>query len=348
MVFNLVTGMYKKIIVRLFERTWWVVGISIAVLYIGGWLCMGAFGESQIVENYTWWFSVTITTVGYGDYAPSTAEGRLVAGIVMFFGIGIIGLVIGKLAEQIIEITNRRAKGLSQMSFENHIVIAGYRKNSTEKMVEELLSNNPEEIIVLCSSTQEFNPFSGDNIHFVRGELSSVDVLKRSNIAKARNILIHGKDDNQTFFTAYAVREVNTKAHLVCCLQNEDHAEKIKNLPADDTANNQVVLPANIYLMAQELQDKESSAVIQNLISNLSGDNLYRLDVEAEEGFTISYKDLFINMKEKAGVTLIAIKDRDVLVNPPFDLVVKPGMVLFYAGAKRLEQVDFNTMGATA
>ncbi len=348
MIFNLMSGVYKKVVIRLFEKTWWVVAISIAVLYVGGWLCMVAFGEQQIVENFTWWFSVTITTVGYGDYSPTTSEGRFVAGVVMFLGIGIIGLVIGKLAEKIIELTNRKTKGLSRMSFENHIIIAGYRKGSTEKMVAELLSNNPEEVIVLCSSSQESNPFQGKGIHFVKGELSSIDVLDRSNASKAKNFLIHGKDDDQTFFTAYAVREINTSAHLVCCLQNEDHVEKIRKLPANDVANNQVVLPANIYLMAQELQDKESCTVIQNLISNLAGDNMYRLDLESDTNFSISFKDLFINMKEKAGVTVIAVKDQEMVVNPSFELEVKPGMAIFYTGSKRLQLADLEAMGAIA
>ena len=36
-----------------------------------------------------WWAIVTITTVGYGDVYPVTAEGRLVAAFLMFGGIGL-------------------------------------------------------------------------------------------------------------------------------------------------------------------------------------------------------------------------------------------------------------------
>jgi voltage-gated potassium channel len=38
-----------------------------------------------------WWAWVTITTVGYGDYYPVTAAGRIVGFFVMLTGIGIIG-----------------------------------------------------------------------------------------------------------------------------------------------------------------------------------------------------------------------------------------------------------------
>ena len=38
-----------------------------------------------------WWAVVTITTVGYGDFYPVTAGGRITAVFVMFAGVGIIG-----------------------------------------------------------------------------------------------------------------------------------------------------------------------------------------------------------------------------------------------------------------
>ena len=45
-----------------------------------------------------WWAIVTITTVGYGDFYPVTAAGRIVAVFVMFAGVGIIGSLASILA----------------------------------------------------------------------------------------------------------------------------------------------------------------------------------------------------------------------------------------------------------
>ncbi|WP_395657051.1 potassium channel family protein [Nocardioides sp.] len=41
-------------------------------------------------EESLWWSAVTLTTVGYGDYYPVTAGGRIVAAVVMLVGVGII------------------------------------------------------------------------------------------------------------------------------------------------------------------------------------------------------------------------------------------------------------------
>jgi voltage-gated potassium channel len=45
-----------------------------------------------------WWVFVTITTVGYGDFFPKTAGGRIVGIFVMFSGVALIGVLASYLA----------------------------------------------------------------------------------------------------------------------------------------------------------------------------------------------------------------------------------------------------------
>lgn len=49
--------------------------------------------ESMIrtAEDALWWAFATITTVGYGEFYPVTAEGRVIAAILMTAGIGLFG-----------------------------------------------------------------------------------------------------------------------------------------------------------------------------------------------------------------------------------------------------------------
>lgn len=55
-----------------------------------------------------WWAITTATTVGYGDYAPVTPGGRLVAIFLMFTGIALYGLLTATLS-QLIWAKGRRA-----------------------------------------------------------------------------------------------------------------------------------------------------------------------------------------------------------------------------------------------
>ena len=50
-----------------------------------------------------WWALVTITTVGYGDITPLTTEGRIVAGILMFLGLGLIATITAVISAKFIQ-----------------------------------------------------------------------------------------------------------------------------------------------------------------------------------------------------------------------------------------------------
>ena len=60
--------------------------------------------------NAVWWAFVTITTVGYGDYYPVTNLGRILALILMFSGLGIIGVLSSYLASMFISLQRRRER----------------------------------------------------------------------------------------------------------------------------------------------------------------------------------------------------------------------------------------------
>jgi voltage-gated potassium channel len=56
-----------------------------------------------------WWAWVTITTVGYGDFYPITAGGRIVGFFVMLTGIGIIGALASIFASVLVSPSKREA-----------------------------------------------------------------------------------------------------------------------------------------------------------------------------------------------------------------------------------------------
>jgi voltage-gated potassium channel len=58
------------------------------------------------IENFgdaIWWAFVTITTVGYGDFYPVTAGGRLIAVLLMCGGVAVVGVVTATLASWVLE-----------------------------------------------------------------------------------------------------------------------------------------------------------------------------------------------------------------------------------------------------
>jgi voltage-gated potassium channel len=56
-----------------------------------------------------WWSVQTVTTVGYGDFVPHNAEGRLLGGIVMLLGVSLVAVVTASIAAAFVQSAKVRA-----------------------------------------------------------------------------------------------------------------------------------------------------------------------------------------------------------------------------------------------
>jgi voltage-gated potassium channel len=86
----------------------YVAGAAVLLVFVASLAVLDAerSAEGGTITNFgdaLWWALVTITTVGYGDFAPVTALGRLIAGGLMLGGVALLGVVTATLASWIIE-----------------------------------------------------------------------------------------------------------------------------------------------------------------------------------------------------------------------------------------------------
>ncbi len=85
-----------------------VVAVLAVLLVLASSLMFFAEKEAQpekfaSIPEAMWWSIITLTTVGYGDVAPVTTLGRLIAGLIAILGIGIFALPAGILGASFLE-----------------------------------------------------------------------------------------------------------------------------------------------------------------------------------------------------------------------------------------------------
>jgi voltage-gated potassium channel len=81
-----------------------VILVAILVLEIGSIAILGAesgapTGNIKTAGEALWWAVVTIATVGYGDFYPTTTEGRIVGVFMMVVGVGVFAALSSFLAQ---------------------------------------------------------------------------------------------------------------------------------------------------------------------------------------------------------------------------------------------------------
>ncbi len=82
------------------------IGATILLVYVAALAVLDAErseGELNTIGETIWWAIVTITTVGYGDYAPVTVSGRAIAVGLMAGGVVLVGVIVGTLSSWIVE-----------------------------------------------------------------------------------------------------------------------------------------------------------------------------------------------------------------------------------------------------
>jgi len=85
----------------------YVTGATLLVVYVASLAVLDAErvggGSISTFPDAIWWAFTTITTVGYGDLAPITLEGRMIAVGLMLSGIALLGVVSATFASWIVE-----------------------------------------------------------------------------------------------------------------------------------------------------------------------------------------------------------------------------------------------------
>lgn len=178
-----------------------------------------------------WWAIVTISTVGYGDYAPKTLLGRLIGSVLILTGAGIVTSYFASISKATIMTEQQLLKGAKEFSGTGHYIIVGWNERSKE-IIEELHDRKHELSIVLIDSTLKEHPLPRTNIHFVHGRATVDSVLLKANIKEAALVLIttdYHQTEYQTdmfsILTLLAVKGLNPNVYCLVEILTKEQKE---------------------------------------------------------------------------------------------------------------------------
>jgi voltage-gated potassium channel len=174
---------------------------------------------------------VTMSTVGYGDITPQTAEAKLFAVSIIALGVAVFATsltaVIAPLVTRSLQrIVNRKDK---RMQRENHFVVIGNTPLAVNTWRELVRRGQP----VTRLLRQEPETGIPDEVDHVIGEPSDGDVLRKAGAGKAQAVLAMLDDDSENAFVVLAVRELQGTARTIAAVNDANHLGRVKLVQPD-------------------------------------------------------------------------------------------------------------------
>jgi voltage-gated potassium channel len=301
--------------------------------------------------NYTWFFIVTVATVGYGDMSPVTTMGRIGGAVLILTGVALLAVVIGKIGSWIFQRRERMLSGLKPFKVSGHAVIIGYFPNRTRRLVHQLHTGGHEgEVVLICAGHDQAttHPMPDiQNVLFVRGDLEDLSFLRDyANLPQASRIIIDGPDDPTTIAMALAVDELNCSGHIVAVVGDISRQDRIHRInrcievvPRDaidlivDAAHEPGI--SEVYAAMQDNRATDASAYSVMTPSGWTGASLDTV----ETFFRRNLRARVIGIREGSHL------DDHLVVEVVDDYTVKGGYTIYYVASNRLRNIPWHLIG---
>lgn len=327
----------------------WRLPLTLAVwIFLSSWLAMWlvepADNEITRPENYWWWFLVTASTVGYGDFFPESAAGHVVGGYVIIGGIVTLTILFTQLATVLQTAKGRRMKGSVGLAVSGHTVLLGYTAGRTERIVAELaVEERPNLVLCAWDDVPEHPMPERSGVQFVRGDLTHADVMNRACVPEATTVVIDGRDDNETLAIAVTVNHANPGVHLVAALRDMSRSDHLRYV----NPGVQCVQWHQPFMITEEALDPGITQVYTDLMSGGGHGNTYSMTLPDGDSGTVG--EIQTRFGEGFAATLLAVRSGgDLRVSPPWDADVDAGATLYYVAGERIEPKAFASRDATS
>ncbi len=318
----------------------WRLPLAVAVVvFLTSWAAMALVepASTGIVSpgTYWWYFVVTAATVGYGDVYPASTGGRVVGAYVIVGGIVTLTLLFTQLAAALQSVRGKRLRGLVELDLADHVVLLGYTPGRTSRIVAELCAEDRGPVVLCTWEDVPEDPLPERlDVQFVRGDLTSEDVMARAGVARARTAVVDVRDDNEALAVALAVTHANPRIHLVVALRDLGRLGTLRYVHPDVQAV-QWHMP---FLLTEEANDPGIAQVYSDLMTSGGHGNTYSTRVPS--GFAQrTFGDCQTWFGRTFGATVLALRTDGgpLVVSPGWGTPVPEGTTLYYVAGQRID-----------
>jgi len=206
--------------------------------------------NSEQVSNLfdaVYWSIITVSSVGFGDIAPQTTGGRLVAMALILTGLGVlsffISIIVSAFSEKMHDLRENRTYA-ELKRYKSFVIICGFGRVGRHIAMQ--LEKHRQHFVVI--DNKEVNAVKARRLgyHVIHADASKNDVLINAGIKhRATAVLCTTGDDVVNVYITLTSRHLNPAIRIISRANNQDNVKKLYQAGADN-----VIQPFEIAAMA--------------------------------------------------------------------------------------------------
>jgi voltage-gated potassium channel len=213
---------------------------------VGSYFIMGL----NIIDSI-YYSVITMATVGYGDYIPTTGIQKIFATTLALGGVALLAYVFNIILTNVQERMSEYSKGARKMkkieNMDDYYILCGFGR--VGKVVFEELSKRNQNVIIyekneeICEDIEE-----NESVVVLNKDATQSELISQLAGEKCRSVIISTGDDVANLFIVLAIRESNPDAWIVSRASKEENYSRLRKAGADKIVSPELIGGKDLYL----------------------------------------------------------------------------------------------------
>lgn len=194
---------------------------------------------------------ITMATVGYGDYIPTTGIQKLFATTLALGGVALLAyvfnVILTNFQEKIGVFSKEARKMRTIQNMDSYYILCGYGR--VGKVVYKELNQRQQNVVIFEKNEEICEDFEETTSSIILNkDATEDDLISKLAGEKCKSVIISTGDDVTNLFIVLAIRETNPDAWIVSRVSRLENFTRLRKAGADKLVSPEIIGGKDLYL----------------------------------------------------------------------------------------------------